>query len=143
VPSPLPPAPAPKAKAKPRAKPRAKAKAAIPKPILPIKEEAKGTETYPKKVIQKTKVTLNAEKLAGGVGKDPDKTLPAKPRGRPRKVPSAGPPSGKKVVIRKVTIASQAGGGPSVKRLGRPPGSLGKAKRDVMVHQNLLEELGF
>ena len=110
---------------------------------MSTEEEAARTEAYLKKVIQKPKVTLKANKLAGGVGKDPDKALPAKPRGRPRKVPVAGPPSGKKVVIRKVTSASQAEGGPSVKRLGRPPSSLGKAKRDVMVHQNLLDELGF
>ena len=117
----------------------AKARAqARPIPILPI--------ATAKKVKQKPKVTLNAGKLAGGIGKDPDDDVPliqlGKPRGRPRKVPSAPPPSRKKVVIRKVTIASQKGDGPSVKRLGRPPGSLGKAKRSVMIHQNLLEELG-
>ena len=115
APSALPAAPAapaaPKAKAKAKAKPRAKAKAAIPRPILPTEEEAQRTEAYLKKVIQKPKVSLKANKLAEGIGKDPDNILPSKPRGRPRKVPSAGPTSGKKVVIRTVTIASQAGGG--------------------------------
>jgi len=151
VPSDLPP---PRAKAKAKAKAiaaaptadvaarteaYAKARAqAIPTPILPI--------ATAKKVKQKPKVTLNAGKLAGGIGKDPDDDVPliqiGQPRGRPRKVPSAPPPR-KKVVIRKVTIASQKGDGPSVKRRGRPPGSLGKAKRSVMVQQNLLGELGF
>jgi hypothetical protein len=122
-----------------KARAKARAAAPIPIPILPLADV--------QKVKKKPKVTLNAGKIANVIGKDPDEDVPliqiGQPRGRPRKVPSAGPPGKKKVVIRKVKIASQPKGGPTTKRRGRPPGSLGKAKRDVMIEQNLLDELGY
>jgi hypothetical protein len=122
-----------------KAKAKAMAAAPIPVPILPL--------ATAKRVIKKPKITLNAGKLANVIIPDADDDVPliqiGQPRGRPRKVPSAAPPAKKKVVIRKVSIAGQPTGQPSVKRRGRPAGSLGKAKRDVMIEQNLLNELGY
>ncbi len=80
--------------------------------------------------------------LAKGVGKNPDDESMKKPPVFTRKVPSKSPPAKKKVVIRKVSIATR-GGGPLTRRPGRPVGSLGKTKRDAMAPANLLEELGF
>ena len=92
--------------------------------------------------VIKTKLKVNAALLGKGVGKNPDEEPVKKPPTVSRKVPSKGPPAKKKVVIRKVSIASGAGG-PLTRRRGRPVGSMGKAKRDVVAPMNLLDELGF
>ena len=107
---------------------------------MPTEEEAERTQVYLNKVI-KTKAKLNIDMLAKGVGKNPVDEPMKKPPVFTRKVPSKGPPAKKKVVIRKVSIATR--GGPLTRRPGRPVGSVGKTKRDAMAPANLLEEVGF
>ena len=108
-------------------------------PVLPTEEEAERTGVYLSKVKKKiTKpdttelLELRALALAEKVGKDEKPKPVAKAKGRPRKIPSAGSQGGKKVVIRKVRIASGPPDAMGVlkKGRGRPVGAVGKAKRD-------------
>jgi hypothetical protein len=131
-----------KAKAAPRAvSARAASDATVRYPseergvLLPTVEEAEKTGKKLDLVKKKPKaprMTLKAAKLAEDVGKDPKPKPVAKAKGRPRKIPSAGSQAGKRPVIRKVRIADDTPGEAVLKKRGRPAGSVGKAKRDLL-----------
>ena len=121
-----------KARAKAKAKAKARAKADPPgilEALMPG-EEVTETQPYSGKVKKITKRELAARALAQQVGKVEKGSMPAAPKARARKVPSAGSQGGKRPVIRKVRIAGTPEPG-VVRRRGRPPGSLGKARRDA------------
>jgi hypothetical protein len=153
-PRPPPPPRPPRMRLKAKAKGKAKAKARIaPVPltaaqaslavgaILPTEEEAERRQVF-LNMLDAHKLKVDAALLGVGVGKNPNDEPVKAPPVFSRKVPSKGPPVKKKIVIRKVSIASGAGG-PLTRRAGRPAGSLGKAKRDAMAPGSLLAELGF
>ena len=127
------------AQAKARAKARATSASTVrypsQEPVLPTEEEAEKTEVMLAKVKKKI-IKLKASGLAAQVGKEAkdDKPKPvAKAKGRPRKIPSAGPQGAKTPVIRKVRIASGPPEAMGVLKRGRgrPKGAVGKAKRDL------------
>ena len=124
--------PRPKAKAKAKSRARSIAETiAYPEHmdvILPISE--------PKPPAKVRKTALKVKKLIDDVGEasaPKPKAEPTKPRGRPRKVPDAAPPT-RKPRVRKVKIDEAPVDDLIVKRgRGRPKGSLGKKKRDALL----------
>ncbi len=122
-----------KARAKAKAKAKARAKADPPgilEALMPG-EEVTETQPYSGKVKKITKRELAARALAQQVGKVEKGSMPAAPKARARKVPSAGSQGGKRPVIRKVRIEGTPEAGVMKRARGRPVGALGKARRDA------------
>ena len=118
------------------ARPKAKARARPPSvaetiaypenmPILPVVEEDSSPAPVKKTTLKAKKVLADLEKAAA----------PKKPSKRSESVPSEPPPKPRKPQIRKVTIQSESSDLIVKRGRGRPPGSLGKKKRDLLLEE--------